>query len=119
MICWTRGWRTTSFDWNQEKLSNEVLKPGKLPWERVLCTNDLFKMDEEDGTTAYDSSSNNNNGTLENMNNDDWVTSTAPIGDNSHMGSGNSNLYENAEKNLHNLHARDCNSDSSLSYPDP
>ena len=33
--------------WNQEKLSREVLKPGKLPWERILCTNDLFKMDDE------------------------------------------------------------------------
>jgi acyl-CoA synthetase (AMP-forming)/AMP-acid ligase II len=33
--------------WNKEDLSNEMLKPGKLPGERVLCSNDLFKMDEE------------------------------------------------------------------------
>ena len=33
--------------WNNEKLSREMLKPGKLPYERVLCTNDWFRMDEE------------------------------------------------------------------------
>jgi acyl-CoA synthetase (AMP-forming)/AMP-acid ligase II len=33
--------------WNNEKLSNEMLKPGKLPYERILCTNDRFKMDED------------------------------------------------------------------------
>jgi acyl-CoA synthetase (AMP-forming)/AMP-acid ligase II len=33
--------------WNREDLSNEMLKPGKLPGERILCSNDWFKMDEE------------------------------------------------------------------------
>ena len=33
--------------WNKEDLSREMLKQGKLPGERVLCSNDLFKMDEE------------------------------------------------------------------------
>jgi acyl-coenzyme A synthetase/AMP-(fatty) acid ligase len=33
--------------WNNEKLSNEMLRPGKLPYERVLCTNDWFRMDED------------------------------------------------------------------------
>jgi len=33
--------------WNKEDLSNEMLKPGKLPGEKILCSNDLFKMDEE------------------------------------------------------------------------
>ncbi|MBT8182578.1 MAG: AMP-binding protein [Eudoraea sp.] len=33
--------------WNQEEKSKKMLVPGKLPWERVLCTHDLFKMDEE------------------------------------------------------------------------
>jgi len=33
--------------WNQEEKSKKMLKPGKIPWERVLCTHDLFKMDEE------------------------------------------------------------------------
>lgn len=33
--------------WNRPDLSAEMLKPGKLPGERVLCTHDLFRMDEE------------------------------------------------------------------------
>lgn len=33
--------------WHKEELSNEMLKPGILPYERVLCSNDWFKMDEE------------------------------------------------------------------------
>lgn len=33
--------------WNKEDLSNEMLKPGKLPGEKILCSNDLFKMDED------------------------------------------------------------------------
>jgi len=32
---------------NKEELSSEMLKPGKLPGERILCSNDWFKMDEE------------------------------------------------------------------------
>ena len=42
-----RGPHIMSGYWNKEKLSKAMLKPGKLPWERVLCTNDWFKMDEE------------------------------------------------------------------------
>ncbi len=33
--------------WNNEKLSKEMLKPGLLPYERVLCSNDWFTMDED------------------------------------------------------------------------
>lgn len=33
--------------WNKEELSREMLKPGFLPWERVLNSNDWFRMDEE------------------------------------------------------------------------
>ncbi len=33
--------------WHKEDLSNEMLKPGFLPGERILCTNDWFRMDEE------------------------------------------------------------------------
>ncbi len=33
--------------WNREELSNEMLKPGKLPGEKILCSNDWFKMDED------------------------------------------------------------------------
>jgi acyl-CoA synthetase (AMP-forming)/AMP-acid ligase II len=32
---------------NQPVLSAEMLKPGRLPWERVLCTQDYFRMDAE------------------------------------------------------------------------
>jgi acyl-coenzyme A synthetase/AMP-(fatty) acid ligase len=33
--------------WNQPDLSAQMLRAGKLPGERVLCTQDLFRMDEE------------------------------------------------------------------------
>ncbi len=33
--------------WNKEDLSREMLRPGNLPWERVLYSNDWFRMDEE------------------------------------------------------------------------
>jgi acyl-CoA synthetase (AMP-forming)/AMP-acid ligase II len=33
--------------WHKEALSEEMLKPGFLPGERILCSNDWFKMDEE------------------------------------------------------------------------
>jgi acyl-CoA synthetase (AMP-forming)/AMP-acid ligase II len=33
--------------WNKPELSNEMLRPGLLPYERVLCSNDLFVMDDE------------------------------------------------------------------------
>lgn len=33
--------------WKKPELSQEMLKPGKLPGERILCTHDLFKMDDD------------------------------------------------------------------------
>jgi long-chain acyl-CoA synthetase len=33
--------------WNKEELSKEMLKQGRYPGERILCSNDWFKMDEE------------------------------------------------------------------------
>ncbi len=33
--------------WNKEDLSREMLKQGSLPGETILCSNDLFKMDED------------------------------------------------------------------------
>jgi len=33
--------------WNKEELSREMLRTGNLPGEKILCSNDLFKMDEE------------------------------------------------------------------------
>jgi long-chain acyl-CoA synthetase len=32
--------------WHNDELSKEMLKPGFLPGERILCSNDWFKMDE-------------------------------------------------------------------------
>ncbi len=33
--------------WHKEELSREMLKEGNLPGERILCSNDWFKMDDE------------------------------------------------------------------------
>lgn len=33
--------------WNRPDLSAQMLRPGRLPGERVLCTHDLFRMDGE------------------------------------------------------------------------
>jgi len=33
--------------WKQPELSAAMLKPGRLPGERVLCTHDLFRMDAD------------------------------------------------------------------------
>jgi long-chain acyl-CoA synthetase len=33
--------------WHKEELSREMLRQGELPGERILCSNDWFKMDEE------------------------------------------------------------------------
>jgi len=33
--------------WNQPEKSKKMLKPGKIPGENVLCSHDLFRMDEK------------------------------------------------------------------------
>ena len=33
--------------WNNEKLTSEMLKPGPIPGEKMLCAHDWFKMDDE------------------------------------------------------------------------
>jgi long-chain acyl-CoA synthetase len=33
--------------WNRQDLTDEMLKPGRIPREMVLCTNDWFRMDED------------------------------------------------------------------------
>jgi long-chain acyl-CoA synthetase len=33
--------------WHKEELSKEMLRQGNLPGERILCSNDWFKMDDE------------------------------------------------------------------------
>ncbi len=46
-ILYVRGPHVMAGYWNRPDLSAEMLKPGKLPGERVLCTHDLFRMDEQ------------------------------------------------------------------------
>jgi len=42
-----RGPHVMSGYWNNPELSKEMLKPGIIPGERILCAHDLFKMDKE------------------------------------------------------------------------
>ena len=46
-VLYVRGPHVMAGYWNRPDLTDEMLKPGKLPGERVLCTQDLFRMDEE------------------------------------------------------------------------
>jgi acyl-CoA synthetase (AMP-forming)/AMP-acid ligase II len=46
-ILYIRGPHLMSGYWNNEVLSSEMLKPAKLPGERILCSNDWFKMDTD------------------------------------------------------------------------
>ncbi|MDP2338133.1 MAG: AMP-binding protein [Bacteroidota bacterium] len=46
-ILHVRGPHVMAGYWNNEELSREMLKPGLIPGERILCAHDLFKMDEE------------------------------------------------------------------------
>lgn len=42
-----RGPHVMAGYWNKEELSNEMLKPGWLPGEKILCSNDWFRTDED------------------------------------------------------------------------
>ena len=42
-----RGPHVMAGYWNNEELSREMLEPGLIPGERILCAHDLFKMDKE------------------------------------------------------------------------
>jgi long-chain acyl-CoA synthetase len=46
-ILYVRGPHVMAGYWNRPDLTDEMLVPGKLPGERVLCTHDLFRMDDE------------------------------------------------------------------------
>ena len=46
-ILYVRGPHVMAGYWNRPDLTAEMLKPGQLPGERVLCTHDLFRMDGE------------------------------------------------------------------------
>jgi len=54
-----------------------------------------WRFDEGSGTTAQDQTSGNHDGTL--VNGPSWVTSGAPIGDKSHIGTGTGSLAENSQ----------------------
>jgi len=46
-ILHVRGPHVMAGYWNRPDLSAEMLKPGRLPGERVLCTQDHFRMDAD------------------------------------------------------------------------
>jgi amino acid adenylation domain-containing protein len=46
-ILYVRGPHVMLGYWNRPDLSEHMLKPGKLPGERVLCTQDFFRMDAD------------------------------------------------------------------------
>lgn len=46
-ILHVRGPHVMAGYWNRPDLTEHMLKPGKLPGERVLCTHDLFRQDAE------------------------------------------------------------------------
>jgi len=46
-ILHVRGPHVMAGYWNQPELTARMLKPGPVPGERVLCTHDWFRMDEE------------------------------------------------------------------------
>ena len=46
-ILHVRGPHVMAGYWKNETLSKEMLKPGFIPGERILCAHDLFKMDDE------------------------------------------------------------------------
>lgn len=46
-ILHVRGPHIMAGYWNAPERSQKMLKPGPLPGERILCTQDLFRMDEE------------------------------------------------------------------------
>jgi acyl-CoA synthetase (AMP-forming)/AMP-acid ligase II len=46
-ILYVRGPHVMVGYWKRQDLTDHMLKPGKLPGEKVLCTQDFFRMDEE------------------------------------------------------------------------
>ena len=46
-ILHVRGPHVMAGYWNNDELSREMLRPGQIPGERILCAHDLFKMDDE------------------------------------------------------------------------
>jgi long-chain acyl-CoA synthetase len=46
-LLYVRGPHVMSGYWNRPDLTERMLRPGKYPGERVLCTHDLFRIDED------------------------------------------------------------------------
>jgi len=46
-VLYVRGPHLMMGYWNQPELTDAMLKPGRYPGERVLCTHDYFRMDED------------------------------------------------------------------------
>jgi long-chain acyl-CoA synthetase len=46
-MLYVRGPHVMAGYWNRPDLTAHMLRPGRIPGERVLCTQDLFKMDED------------------------------------------------------------------------
>lgn len=46
-ILHVRGPHVMAGYWNNEELTKEMLKPGLVPGEKILCTHDLFQMDKD------------------------------------------------------------------------
>jgi hypothetical protein len=86
-----RIWNTARTEAQIHKNMNRKLTGS----ESGLVT--YYRFDESSGTLLHDSTPNNNNGALQNMANGDWVISRAAVGDESHFGTGTSNLIENAD----------------------
>ena len=67
--------------WNDKRTSSEI--KSNMFKELIGNENDLvayYKMTNGSGTAVSDNSSNSNSGTMVNMDDNDWVTSNAPIG---------------------------------------
>ncbi len=56
-----------------------------------------YRFDQKSGTQLIDSGPHGRHGELRNMDHADWVTSSAPLGHESHVGLGTSHLAENAD----------------------
>ena len=46
-LLYIRGPHIMAGYWHKEELSKEMLMPGYIPGEKILCSNDWFKMDED------------------------------------------------------------------------
>lgn len=46
-MLYSRGPHIMMGYWNQPEMTEHMLKPGKLPGERILCTQDWFHMDDD------------------------------------------------------------------------